>query len=82
MIVHEKCTFVDQQMIKLQELPDAVPVGELPRHIQICADRWASTFELRELEAEIVVGPQIFDRQSHSWLARHCDRHLFDVLIF
>lgn len=39
-IVHEKCTFVDQQNIKLQEAPDAVPVGELPRHIQLCADRF------------------------------------------
>jgi len=40
MIVHEKCAFVDQQVIKLQESPDAVPVGELPRHIQLCADRY------------------------------------------
>jgi hypothetical protein len=39
-IVHERCTFVDQQTIKLQEAPDAVPVGELPRHIQLCADRY------------------------------------------
>lgn len=39
-IVHEKCAFVDQQIIKLQESPDAVPVGELPRHIQLCADRY------------------------------------------
>ena len=39
-IVHEKSTFVDQQVIKLQEAPDQVPVGELPRHVLISADRY------------------------------------------
>ncbi|KAK2748545.1 minichromosome maintenance protein 5 [Myotisia sp. PD_48] len=39
-VVHEKCQFVDQQVIKLQEAPDQVPVGELPRHILISADRY------------------------------------------
>ncbi|ORZ36828.1 MCM2/3/5 family-domain-containing protein [Catenaria anguillulae PL171] len=38
-IVHDKCTFVDQQTIKLQEAPDVVPVGELPRHMVLSADR-------------------------------------------
>lgn len=39
MIVHDKCSFVDQQNIKLQEAPDMVPVGELPRHVLLSADR-------------------------------------------
>lgn len=39
-VVHEKCRFVDQQILKLQEAPDQVPVGELPRHIKISADRY------------------------------------------
>jgi len=39
-VVHEKCHFVDQQVLKLQEAPDQVPVGELPRHILISADRY------------------------------------------
>lgn len=39
-VVHEKCQFIDQQVIKLQEAPDDVPVGELPRHILISADRY------------------------------------------
>ncbi|KAG4256514.1 minichromosome maintenance protein 5 [Fusarium proliferatum] len=39
-IVHEKSQFVDQQIIKLQEAPDQVPVGELPRHVLISADRY------------------------------------------
>lgn len=39
-VVHERCQFIDQQVIKLQEAPDQVPVGELPRHILISADRY------------------------------------------
>lgn len=38
-VMHEKSVFVDQQIIKLQEAPDQVPVGELPRHVLISADR-------------------------------------------
>lgn len=39
-VLHEKCQFIDQQILKLQEAPDQVPVGELPRHILISADRY------------------------------------------
>ncbi|KAK2602193.1 hypothetical protein N8I77_008744 [Diaporthe amygdali] len=39
-VVHENSKFVDQQVIKLQERPDQVPVGELPRHVLISADRY------------------------------------------
>lgn len=39
-IVHDKSTFVDQQVMKLQEAPDMVPVGEMPRHIILQADRY------------------------------------------
>ena len=40
-IVHDKCEFVDSQTLKLQEAPDMVPVGELPRHLILFADRYA-----------------------------------------
>ena len=39
-IMHSKSAFVDQQTLKLQEAPDMVPVGELPRHILLSADRY------------------------------------------
>ena len=39
-VQHESSRFVDQQIIKLQEAPDQVPVGELPRHVLISADRY------------------------------------------
>lgn len=41
-IVHDKSKFVDQQSLKIQETPDKVPVGELPRHILLSADRYLS----------------------------------------
>lgn len=36
----DKCECVDFQILKLQELPDAVPQGEMPRHMQLFADRY------------------------------------------
>ncbi|ESN98474.1 hypothetical protein HELRODRAFT_113800 [Helobdella robusta] len=38
-IVPEKCKCVDFQVLKLQESPEAVPNGELPRHMQLYCDR-------------------------------------------
>ncbi|KAF9737397.1 minichromosome maintenance protein 5 [Paraphaeosphaeria minitans] len=39
-VMHERCQFIDQQVLKMQEAPDQVPVGELPRHIMVSADRY------------------------------------------
>ncbi|KAH3903271.1 probable Minichromosome maintenance protein 5 [Saccharomycodes ludwigii] len=39
-IIHEKSTFIDQQFLKLQELPESVPVGEMPRTILMTCDRY------------------------------------------
>lgn len=39
MIIHPKCNFVDHQTMKLQEAPDMVPVGELPKHLLLSLDR-------------------------------------------
>ncbi|XP_059611549.1 DNA replication licensing factor Mcm5 [Phlebotomus argentipes] len=38
-IIPDKCQCVDFQVLKLQELPDSIPQGEIPRHIQIYCDR-------------------------------------------
>ncbi|KAL6299031.1 ATP dependent DNA helicase [Sparassis latifolia] len=40
LIIHSKSTFSDHQILKLQEAPDMVPVGELPRHMLLSADRY------------------------------------------
>lgn len=39
-IVPDKCKCVDFQVLKLQEAPEAVPNGELPRHLQMYCDRY------------------------------------------
>jgi DNA replication licensing factor MCM5 len=39
-IVPEKCRCIDFQLLKLQEAPEAVPNGELPRHLQLYCDRY------------------------------------------
>lgn len=39
-IVPEKCQCIDYQLLKLQEAPEAVPNGELPRHVQLYCDRY------------------------------------------
>ncbi|ODV88894.1 hypothetical protein CANCADRAFT_130564 [Tortispora caseinolytica NRRL Y-17796] len=40
LIIHEKSAFIDKQHLKLQEAPDDVPVGEIPRHISMSCDRY------------------------------------------
>lgn len=35
-IIHNRCSFADKQVIKLQETPDAVPAGQTPHSVSIC----------------------------------------------
>ncbi|KAJ1536416.1 minichromosome maintenance protein 5, partial [Cladochytrium tenue] len=37
-VIHDRSRFVDMQTLKLQEAPDTVPVGELPRHVLLSCD--------------------------------------------
>jgi len=39
-IVDDLCEYVDEQILKLQELPDHVPVGEMPRHVDLCVSQY------------------------------------------
>ncbi|XP_015591085.1 DNA replication licensing factor Mcm5 isoform X1 [Cephus cinctus] len=39
-IMPDKCHCVDFQVLKLQELPDHIPQGEMPRHLQLYCDRY------------------------------------------
>jgi len=38
-IIGERCEFVDEQTLKLQELPEHVPIGEMPRSVDLCVDQ-------------------------------------------
>ena len=35
----DKCKYVDQQTLKLQEAPEMVPTGEMPRHLLLVVER-------------------------------------------
>jgi DNA replication licensing factor MCM5 len=39
-VVDELCEYVDEQLLKLQELPDHVPIGEMPRHVDLCVSQY------------------------------------------
>lgn len=39
-IMPDKCKSVDFQILKLQELPDGIPQGEIPRHMMLYCDRY------------------------------------------
>ncbi|CAB1342007.1 unnamed protein product [Coregonus sp. 'balchen'] len=39
-IIPDRCVCVDFQTLRLQEAPDAVPHGEMPRHLQLYCDRY------------------------------------------
>jgi DNA replication licensing factor MCM5 len=36
----DQCEYIDQQSLKLQESPEVVPTGEMPRNIQLSVDRY------------------------------------------
>eukprot|EP00055_Hartaetosiga_balthica_P010535 m.45255 g.45255 ORF g.45255 m.45255 type:complete len:727 (+) comp7210_c0_seq2:40-2220(+) len=38
-IIPDKCDCIDQQTLKLQELPEDVPTGDMPRHMLLSVDR-------------------------------------------
>ncbi|XP_054154018.1 DNA replication licensing factor mcm5-A-like [Oppia nitens] len=39
-IIPDRCECVDFQLLKLQEVPESVPHGEMPRHLQLYCDRY------------------------------------------
>ncbi len=39
-IMADQCEFIDQQTLKLQESPEVVPTGEMPRNIMVTIDRY------------------------------------------
>jgi DNA replication licensing factor MCM5 len=39
-IIADSCKYIDQQTLKLQECPEVVPTGEMPRSIMLSVDRY------------------------------------------
>jgi DNA replication licensing factor MCM5 len=38
-VVPDNSTYTDSQSLKLQEAPEDVPTGEMPRHVVVSAER-------------------------------------------
>ena len=90
LIVHSESTFSDHQTLKLQEAPDMVPVGELPRHIILSADRYNA--------AQVVPGSRVIATGIYStfnssknvrspptsavWVDQTCHRNLLVYLLY
>lgn len=51
----DKCKCVDFQVLKLQESPDAVPHGEMPRHLQLYCDRYQCGLRTLTLQGQWVL---------------------------
>jgi DNA replication licensing factor MCM5 len=75
LIIHSKSTFTDQQTLKLQEAPDMVPVGELPRHMLLSVDRY--------LTGKVVPGSRIVATGIYSTFqpAKNVSFRLLDVKV-
>lgn len=70
-IVPDRSVFIDQQAIKLQENPDMVPVGELPRHMLASADRYLANRAVPGSRVTLLAVYSIFQTRStvsSSWL--------------
>lgn len=72
LIIHNKSTFSDHQTLKLQEAPDMVPVGELPRHILLSADRYTT--------GQVVPGSRVVATGIYSTF--HSSKNVSDGLYF
>jgi DNA replication licensing factor MCM5 len=39
-VMADNCEYMDQQTLKLQESPEVVPTGEMPRNVMLAVDRY------------------------------------------
>lgn len=63
-VMHDKCEMVDQQIMKLQEQTDMVPVGELPRHLLLSADRYLTDKVMPGTRIQVVGVYDIFQSKT------------------
>lgn len=62
-IVPDRTVFIDQQVLKLQEMPESVPTGEMPRSLDLILDRCVkialTLMNFRHLVERIVPGTRV-----------------------
>jgi len=75
-IVADKCKFLDIQKLKLQESPEDIPTGEMPRHIWLFAERNLVNMVKPGARVNIIGIYKIFDTKLNS---RRNDRYASSV---
>ncbi|CCF55934.1 hypothetical protein KAFR_0A04980 [Kazachstania africana CBS 2517] len=73
LIIHESSNFIDQQFLKLQEIPEMVPVGEMPRNIQMSCDRYLTNKVVPGVRATIVGIYSIYNSKKNASSGRGND---------
>ena len=63
-LLPDQCEFDDQQGIKLQEPPDEVPTGELPRHVSVVVERYHVGRITPGMRIQVVGIVSVQDRRS------------------
>lgn len=53
-VMADHCEYIDQQTLKLQESPEVVPTGEMPRNIMLTVDRLSTTTYINDFNRYLV----------------------------
>lgn len=72
-IVSNLCEFVNQQTLKLQECPEDVPTGEMPRHIICMMERSLVDRIIPGTRCSLVGYIDTFDQTRVVMIAWRCD---------
>ncbi|EGB05423.1 hypothetical protein AURANDRAFT_38450 [Aureococcus anophagefferens] len=64
-IIPDKCSYVDQQTLKLQEVPEAVPTGEMPRSVTLTVERGLVDFVSPGARISVLGVYSLFDRSDN-----------------
>ena len=72
-IVANLCSYVDQQTVKLQEIPEDVPTGEMPRHISCVLERNLVDRAIPGTRCTIIGFVDTFDQTKQVSKARSVD---------
>lgn len=73
-VIIDRCKFADTQSLKLQESPDSIPTGEMPRHILLTCDRVRTNSRLSTIPSSSTA----FVRSRCAGNTRNCSGHLYD----
>lgn len=79
-IVPEKCEYIDQQTLKLQELPECVPTGEIPRTFTVILDRCLVDRVVPGNRVKLIATFSTFKRQEDTSTVMHSYLHALGLM--